>query len=578
MALLLILAAAGLLPALFIAAGYFISFRRMPDDLEIRARKRWKLASRGNLVFLLSLVGGVISISAFGAGIPSAVKVILSYLFILVTFTFFMIPLGVIDRRIRGLAFPMGGYVKFQYFFFFGRWSSLLVVLALVFYPVSLTNPGGGPSIAGIGVMAGGALLFILFSLYQMRVVGRLAGVLVAAGPRDDLEADIVRLAEKAGVKGTRVLFMETFGYPFLNAFAAPGRIVFITRPLMEALSREETLAVAAHEIGHLVTMKRRTGLILALYTVFVLAVWLGVPLIGPILSGAGTYLVPIVVFIVLVLILLLAIQSTSRRYESIADRISSELMGGPEKMIAALEKIYRLNMLPRRFDVKGSENATHPSLERRVAQLRGEKLPKPRRNIRRTVILWLCVVILMVLFLLFRTGRKTGVHVGGDFQYAWVNVAAALEERLALNPDDFEAAKMLAVEYWLMEEDDAAAAAVERALSLRRDPGLLMVEGFIRDFSGDRAGALAAMEEAWKAGGATSAAKWSAILAADLGDRAAADRYVEYIARDVPDDPFIHEMETYNGGSSRDLTFSWYTIVFQGRPEVPPAGVYPIQ
>jgi Zn-dependent protease with chaperone function len=573
-----LIVAAALLPAVFTAAGYFISFRRIPDDHEIRARKRWKLANRGNAVFLISVFGGVIGVAEACRDLPAVAKILISCLFILITFTPFMIVLGAIDRRLREIEFPLGGYIKFQYFLFFGRWSSVLVIVAFLLLPVGLTAPHGGVSFTGVGVMIGGAALFILCSLYQMRVVGRLTGALVPAGSDDGPAGDIARLSEKAGVTGTKVLFMETFGYPFYNAFAAPGKIIYITRPLLGALSREELSAIAAHEIGHLTTMKRRTAFSLAILTVCIVALWFLVDRIPRLLSDINSFLVEIVVILFFFLAAVLSLGAASRRFEARADTAGAELTGGPEPMIAALEKIYRLGMLPRRFDKKGSENASHPSLERRVAQLRGEKLPKPKRNIKRTVILWLGVVILMVLFFLFRSGSRRGVYVGGEFQYVWVNVAAALEERLALDPDDFEAAKRLAIAYWLTEEDDAAAAAVERALSLRQDPGLLMVRGFIRDFYGDRAGALAAMEEAWKAGGATSAAKWAAVLAASLGDPATAGRYTGYVARDVPHDPFIHQMEAYYAGLSKDLTFSLYAIAFQGRPEVPPAGVTPKQ
>ncbi len=57
-------------------------------------------------------------------------------------------------------------------------------------------------------------------------------------------------------MSGVRVSVMETFGYPFYNAFAAPGKTIYITRPVLSALTREELSAIAAHEIGHLATMK----------------------------------------------------------------------------------------------------------------------------------------------------------------------------------------------------------------------------------------------------------------------------------------------------------------------------------
>jgi hypothetical protein len=151
MGLFVFIIAAALLPAAFTAAGYFISFRRMPDDHEIRARKRWKLASRGNAVFLVSVIGGLIAVTEGGRDLPAVAKILISYLFILITFTPFMIALGEIDRRVREVEFPLRGYVTFQYFFFFGRWSSILVIVAFLLIPVRLTGPDGGVSFMGTG-------------------------------------------------------------------------------------------------------------------------------------------------------------------------------------------------------------------------------------------------------------------------------------------------------------------------------------------------------------------------------------------------------------------------------------------
>ncbi len=424
-----------LLPSAFVLAAYLLALRRMPDDREVRARKRWKVVSRANSIHLICVIGGLVTI-ALGAGFLGALaKILISYLFVIVTFVPFMIVLGLVDRRVRGIDFDLGGYIRFQLFFFFSRWLSLFVALALLYYPLGFVGPDGAILWVSIGVMIGGIALFVLASLYQMRLVGYVTGALVWAGDEEAIAQDVSALARKAGIDGVKTLIMETFGYPFLNAFAAPGRIVYITRPLINVLGREEVSAVAAHEIGHLKTIKSRTFFFLSLYALFVVAIWVVVPRVAFILAGIDTFIVPILVTIVFFFLLLMGIQALSRRYEKTADLVSAELMGGPEPIIAALEKIYDLNMLPRRFDKKGSEKASHPSLERRVAELRGERIPPPKGRKARIIVI--VILVFLIVFLLYLIRRTERIGVGVAPRDVGADASASLERRFIEYPGE---------------------------------------------------------------------------------------------------------------------------------------------
>jgi tetratricopeptide (TPR) repeat protein len=145
------------------------------------------------------------------------------------------------------------------------------------------------------------------------------------------------------------------------------------------------------------------------------------------------------------------------------------------------------------------------------------------------------------------------------------VDVITPLEETIASEPNNFEALKRLAVEYYIIEEDDLALEKVDRALALRRDPGLLTLRGFLLNFRGDRIGALAAMEEASGEGKSTLALKWAAIIADDAGEKERARTYIAEIEGIRPDDPFIREMNERASGGTAPYPTVGYWIVFQG-------------
>ena len=92
-----------------------------------------------------------------------------------------------------------------------------------------------------------------------------------------------------------------------------------------------------------------------------------------------------------------------SRKFEAAADETAASLTDDPGHLVGALEKIYDLNMIPRRFDKRGSEGETHPSLERRVAALKGEDIGKPKKSILRIIVRSLFFIVLLIfLFYIF--------------------------------------------------------------------------------------------------------------------------------------------------------------------------------
>ncbi len=572
MGLLPLITAAALLPALFVLISYSVSFARPIEDPEIKARRRWRMINRGNAVWLLVVVVGLVAIAEVPSpNVHPAGKAAASLLFIVITYCPFIITVGIVDRKIRDVRYRLSGYLRFQFAFFFCRWSSILVVVAFLFVPLSFADGRGGISYTGITLAAAGAVMFVVVALFQMRMAGRVAGMLAALDPDQEPAKTVGELAARAGISGVRVFVMETFGYPFFNAFAAPGRIIYVTRPVLSALTRDDFSAVAAHEIGHLVTMKTRTALILTILTGCVIASWFLVGRLAALVSGGGSLIFEIAATLVFLILAIFFLGALSRRFETRADQTAAGLMGGAEKVISALEKIYSLNMVPRRFDRKGSENASHPSLERRVAVLRGESLPRRVGRVRRIVFLLAAIaIVLTAILVIYTRGFERTSGNGPNSQYSWVDVIGPLEDRLAVDPDNFEVLKRLAVEYFLMEEDERALDKIDRALALKSDPGLLTLRGILLNFRGDRAGALSAMEEASREGKSTLALKWAAIMADGVGDKERARTYIAEIATIRPDDPFIREMKERSSGGTVSYPFVGYSVVFQHMGAVP--------
>lgn len=402
-----------------------MSFLRRSVDEEGRERRRWAFLKRSNGVFFLSLIAGLIIIMAFlPESIPSIARISASVLFIAAAFLSQAWTVGMIDKGIRGISYRMVGYMKFQSFFFAARFSALFVVLIFLYYPFFQGPFFEGPffewifyDVGGIGgrffldlaLLLTAVAIFVLTVLFQVRLMGRITGVLSPmSGGEGDISDSILELAEKAGVTREKVVLfvIETFGYPYYNAFAAPLKTLYFTKPLLSGLERGEILAVSAHEIGHLLSMKRRTISVLLLYLGFAVFLWLLTPILSIFASGNLLLSAAITAVLLLFFVFIAFFRRMSQRFETAADETAASLTGDPELLVKALEKIYRFNMIPRRFDRRGSEGESHPSLERRIAKLKGEELPKPKGSIFRLgvrLVFFIVLALFLVYILLYR-------------------------------------------------------------------------------------------------------------------------------------------------------------------------------
>lgn len=407
---LLLVIALVFLPSLFNVVNYAFSFARAPKEQEERARRRWNFLKRSSAFFFLSLISGLIVIMLFLPELYSSiVRILLSVLFIAVAFYLHAMIQGLFDKKIRGVSFSMKGYMKFQTFFFVSRFLAFFIALAFLYYPF-FEGPG---LLFDVTLFLTAIVLFVLAILFQMRVVGRITGVLYPMSQDDHgaISDSILKLAEKAGVDKKKVSLytINTFGYPFFNAFAAPFKALYFTKPLLDELETDEILAISAHEIGHLLTMKRRTISVVIIYTGLVSFVWLLSPIVSVFISGSILLSAWILFIGLIFFIFIILFRRISQKFETEADETSASLMNDSTHLITALEKVYKLNMIPRRFDKRGSERESHPSLERRVAKLKGETLEKPKRSIVRSLfrilirlLFFVVLVILLTCFFLY--------------------------------------------------------------------------------------------------------------------------------------------------------------------------------
>jgi heat shock protein HtpX len=196
------------------------------------------------------------------------------------------------------------------------------------------------------------------------------------------------RLADKSGIGMPEVAVYE--GEP--NAFATgafrDSALVAVSTGLLQSMSREEVEAVLGHEIGHvangdMVTLTLIQGVVNT-FVIFLSRI-IGYVVDRLILKnergqGIGFFVTVIVSQIVLGLLASMIVAWFSRQREFRADAASSELLGSPQPMVAALTRLGSMQpgAMPQNLQAFGINNAagimalfsTHPPIEQRIAAL----------------------------------------------------------------------------------------------------------------------------------------------------------------------------------------------------------------
>lgn len=277
--------------------------------------------------------------------------------------------------------------------------KTMVLMLLLTVLAVSIGSLVGGAQGATVALAAALALHGVAY-FYSDRLVLKMHG----AQPVSEDEApdlyDVVRvLAARARIPLPKVYLMTS---PQPNAFAT-GRnpshaVIAVTTSLLNLLSREELIAVLAHELSHIRHRDILVGTIAAVFAgaVTYLAqmgqwsmVW------GRERGGIAT-LLPVLAMMVLAPIAALLIQmAISRSREYLADDGGAELSEDPAALAAALRKLdwaarsvpvpvnpataHLFIVNPLRGRQMASLFSTHPPIEDRIARLEA-RAPSLRR------------------------------------------------------------------------------------------------------------------------------------------------------------------------------------------------------
>ena len=240
----------------------------------------------------------------------------------------------------------------------------------------------------------GGSFISLLLSKWSAKMMTGAQVIEVPSNMTERWLVDTVkRQAQKAGIGLPEV---AVYDGPEINAFATgwnkDSAFVAVSTGLLNHMSQEEAEAVLGHEVSHVANGDMVTlALIQGVVNTFVIFLS---RIIGMIVDkaifrtergvGPGFFIASLVSQIVLGILASAIVAWFSRQREFRADRGSAELMGSPQPMIAALERLklnHEQSQLPdqmKAFGISGNVARgftrlfmSHPPLDERIAALR---------------------------------------------------------------------------------------------------------------------------------------------------------------------------------------------------------------
>ncbi len=287
---------------------------------------------------------------------------------------YWSLPLLILSRTAAGFPFrkqiysetwSLGGMVSF-----FGR----LIVGVYGFWLLALNATYLASLAGGFDWFVAAALGAILIAWHE-RYPDILLWLLRTRPIRDRRLLERFERMTTAAAQGRpcRFEYVDMKGGGLANALALPSlrrSAVLFTSTLLERLDTDEITAICAHEIAHLeyynpdrMTRYRRVGLSLIALSVLAAPVS---RLTFPSEAGYASVLVP------LVILFALGVRARDRqRSETASDLRAVTLCGDADALARALTKVYQFARVPRRFDAYRERSATHPSLARRIRDIR---------------------------------------------------------------------------------------------------------------------------------------------------------------------------------------------------------------
>ena len=309
----------------------------------------------------------------------SAIGVIVVLMALARSTAFWSIPLLVLTRVLAAYPLRRALYEETwsvpQYLIFTTR-----TIIALAGFWFLLATMPLLASFAGrldwLVALAMGIVLLVWSSFYASVILA-----LFNAQPlRDEmLLARLVPMAQRCGLNDVRFAMADLKGGAIVNALALASlrmRGVLFTDGLLARLTPDETIAIGAHEIAHLEYYndhRLRRGRLLTWVLVLI-----GLTL-ASISRVTGASLLMIECGWVMVLVgVLVGLSHHRQKNETDSDLRAVELTGDPEALARALTKAYAFNKYPRRLATQVEQQQTHPSLARRLRDIRAAAATSP--------------------------------------------------------------------------------------------------------------------------------------------------------------------------------------------------------
>ena len=266
-------------------------------------------------------------------------------------------------RTLYNETWTLAVYLSFMLRLFVSAWSFWLLVCGL---PALALSAGERAWVIALG--AGGALM--LLASRQTEFMRWLMGAKAVPEP---LRARFDRLLAATALAAPHFEFVDLKGGAVANAVALPSlhrSAVVFTGPLLQRLDPDETDAICAHELAHLEyynTRRMRQRRVISRLLVAAGAV------LAPLMLAAAPSIAwfACAVWPIVVLMAIAALARDRQKHETASDLRAVAMTGNPEALVRALVKIHAMARVPRRWDAELERHMTHPSLKRRIQDIR---------------------------------------------------------------------------------------------------------------------------------------------------------------------------------------------------------------
>ncbi len=279
---------------------------------------------------------------------------------------------------------------------FIGTNLAIMLVLGIV-----TTLTGANRYFTGAGLDLGKLLFFALImgfggafiSLWMSKFIAKWStGARVIESPANSTEFWLVdtvrRFAAKAGLTMPEVAIYEGEPNAFATGASRNNSLVAVSTGLLQSMTREEAEAVIAHEVAHIangdmVTLTLIQGVVNT-FVIFISRV-VGYFIDRVVLknreeAGVGYMVTVVICDIAFGILASIIVMYFSRQREFRADAGAADLMGSPQPMMAALNRLGDLKSgeLPKSVATAGISGrpswtalfSSHPPLEQRIAVL----------------------------------------------------------------------------------------------------------------------------------------------------------------------------------------------------------------